>query len=367
MTVSIRDSTGISEAREFYAINLITRQEATDSRPMKSSAPEKRPIDLIRESAGSMDVGLPDEGKVSGFYKIGDERLLIIKQRAVYEITFADKIDPKRKNARIPNVQQRLLSAGSDDELVQRILLTADQLFDPTYLAKFDCAKLREHALSALRELLAMARIRDRVTEEQSRLLERVDTQKLAHGFIVPSLPDAEQDIKNYFLRADHFRRELMRIARVFDGRFENIDKLLRKEKSTISPDEQFIEFLERAVPFIHFIRESRNAIEHPHRTKNVVVRDFSLNEDANLVAPTIEVTLPRAHQPPADLTHFVSDVIVSLANLFCDLIAIMSERNAALAGFEVTVAKLPPQGRRYEHVEFTYAVSLNGEFLPIG
>src|SRR6185295_11910885 len=97
-----------------------------------------------------MEVGLKEEGHIKEVYTIGDDRLIMIKERATYEISFADKIDPERTNEAIPNVQQRILEAGSEHDLVQRILLTSQKLFDQTYLPALNWASLREHALSAL-------------------------------------------------------------------------------------------------------------------------------------------------------------------------------------------------------------------------
>ena len=55
----------------------------------------KRPIDRIRESGGRMDIGTPDdETPITGLLPIGDT-LFVIKEKGIYEIRFADAVDPQ--------------------------------------------------------------------------------------------------------------------------------------------------------------------------------------------------------------------------------------------------------------------------------
>jgi hypothetical protein len=99
----------------------------------------KRPIDRLRESALSMEVGEPD-GPITGFVKI-DDRLHIVTIRAIYRIMLADEIDPGRTNPNVPNAQQKVLDHGSESEMVGKTLLTAKQLFDSGVLSQeFDKA-----------------------------------------------------------------------------------------------------------------------------------------------------------------------------------------------------------------------------------
>jgi hypothetical protein len=68
---------------------------------LEGNMKSKRPIDVLRESAGSMDIGSPEEGPIQGYVTFGG-RLLIIKEKAVYEHTSADAIDPGHTNAKFP-------------------------------------------------------------------------------------------------------------------------------------------------------------------------------------------------------------------------------------------------------------------------
>jgi hypothetical protein len=91
---------------------------------------EKSPIDHLRESAGHVDIGTPDDqSAIKGFVKIDDE-LYIVKELGIYRFKLADEIDPDRTNAQIPNVQERLLQYGAATPFVGRTFLTASKLFD---------------------------------------------------------------------------------------------------------------------------------------------------------------------------------------------------------------------------------------------
>jgi hypothetical protein len=328
---------------------------------------QKRSIDRKRDSAGSMEVGLPEEGSITEIYAIGDERLLMIKERATYEISFADRIDPERTNNAIPNVQQRVLQAGSDHELVQRVLLTSQKLFDATYLPDLDWRALREHALNALRELLAMERIFLRLSEEQDGLLGRLEGQTLKNGFIVPSMSDLEQEAKNFLQRSDHFTRELFRIVRIFEPGFGNMDNLIKRAKRERPINETFVEFLQRAIPFISFVREARNAVEHPSAQKRVIVRDFELNREGKLMPPSIELSLPKRSEPRTNLVIFLREMIRSLASMYGEMIANLCARKASVGAFGVAIARLPEAKRQYKWQEYAYAINFNGEWQQIG
>jgi hypothetical protein len=53
---------------------------------------KKRPVDLIRDRGGSADIGTSEDGAIMEMENIAG-RLLIIKERSVYELIMADDID----------------------------------------------------------------------------------------------------------------------------------------------------------------------------------------------------------------------------------------------------------------------------------
>jgi hypothetical protein len=97
-----------------------------------SAAKDQRPIDRLRDSAFSMQIGAPEDGRVCTMVDMGSS-LYAVKERAVYAVQLADEVDPKRTNIAVPNTQQRLLSMGARNPEVARIFLTAHTLFKATY------------------------------------------------------------------------------------------------------------------------------------------------------------------------------------------------------------------------------------------
>lgn len=69
---------------------------------------DKRPVDLKRDRGGSVDIGTEDDGAILEMYNLGG-RMLVIKEKAIYELRFADDIDPNRENPNLPPSTQKLI------------------------------------------------------------------------------------------------------------------------------------------------------------------------------------------------------------------------------------------------------------------
>ena len=79
---------------------------------------KKRPVDKIRESGGSVDIGTEADGAITDMFNLNG-RLIIIKEKSIYELIQADEIDPSRENADLPrDIQRLIINLGSDSELV---------------------------------------------------------------------------------------------------------------------------------------------------------------------------------------------------------------------------------------------------------
>jgi hypothetical protein len=316
-----------------------------------------RTIDARRTSAGSMTVGLSSEGNITEIFTVGDKRLLMIKEHATYEIKMADSIDPERTNESLPNIQQRIFSAGSSSELVQKVLITSKELFNSTYLGNIKCESLSEHAINAMSEILAMDRIFERLRVHENALIEDLKHAPLENGFIVPSLEDVHQDVKNFLQRADHFIREINYITRIFQkgyGTWDNLIKLVQKENPK---DDSYLEFLNSSIKYIKFIRECRNSVEHPLPNKRVNVYNFELDSDGNIITPSVEFIHHKFAEPRTRLLEFLEGNIHSLASLYAAWVAHLCARKAASGDFGVTVITITKEKRRYPSLLYSYAV----------
>jgi hypothetical protein len=98
-----------------------------------SRGDDKRPIDRVRESALSMQIGGPADGAISVMIDMG-MALYVVKEHAIYAVQLADQVDPGRTNVAVPDTQQRLLLIGTHDPEVARIFLTAYTMFKSMHL-----------------------------------------------------------------------------------------------------------------------------------------------------------------------------------------------------------------------------------------
>ena len=83
-----------------------------------------------------MEIGTSDDqSAVTGIFPIGDN-LYVVKERGIYEVKLADRIDPNRTNIAIPNTQQKVLNYGSEAPVVGRTLQPGDPAPDFAMLAR---------------------------------------------------------------------------------------------------------------------------------------------------------------------------------------------------------------------------------------
>jgi len=278
----------------------------------------------------------------------------------------ADMIDPDRINIKIPNIQQRILPIGTSSEITKNILMVADRLFDATYLPNFKCKKLKTLALEAAKEIHSMNNMYSKLRDDQLRLIEEIEGQKLSNGFVLPYLEDADIYLKSFFQRADHFIRNIFYIMREFEPGFENLDRLRKRLTNEKEKGEQFHEFITNASPYVNFIRNTRNSIEHPSDQMRVTVSNFELDASAQIVNPTFELRHPRTPQPRTDLVNLLRNIVDSFLRLFADWMANLCARHASLGNFSVGVFKTSDEVK-FDEPPYSYAVLMGDQWQPIG
>ena len=69
---------------------------------MNSPRDKGRPIDKLRNGAGSLEISTPDDDSAISEIISIDDRLLVVKGKGIYEIKFADQVDPERTNLAYP-------------------------------------------------------------------------------------------------------------------------------------------------------------------------------------------------------------------------------------------------------------------------
>src|SRR5262245_15452219 len=166
----------------------------------------KRPIDVARDAAMSMEVGdATDTSSISEAVSLRD-RLLIAKEQGIWQIHLADDIDPARTNERIPNTQQKLIARGSSDVLVGRTLLQAKRLLKKAMLpADFPVEGGLSVTMEFLIEIDALESKREDLNKRLLELNKTFEHLQSKRGTLqVPALGDASSRGKAFVQAADH-------------------------------------------------------------------------------------------------------------------------------------------------------------------
>ncbi|WP_157784135.1 hypothetical protein [Bradyrhizobium yuanmingense] len=329
----------------------------------------KRPIDSLRDSAMSMEIG-PSGGRITEMVKIG-ERLHTVKTDSIYRIMLADEIDPGRTNINVPNSQQKVLDYGSDSPFVAKTLLTAKQLFKKGFLGSdFESAQAIELSFECLKNLAAMsdtASAFSRRDEEEERQLAQLQIKD--RSLALPSAPHLESRCKEFIQRADHALQALFAIATMFYGSkfkgwFEGLaEEVSRKHKG----DVHYIGLMSDVATFCKSIRTTRNCVEHRKPNERIEVCDFSPTSDNAVVPPTIAVYHPKFTQPRIPISAYTTQVTEHIADTFETLIAFMCSRNIdASAKIPVQVVELPENQRSNKLVKYSYGMVGGSQIIPL-
>jgi len=248
-----------------------------------------RPIDKVRNSALSLTLP-PDTGSISDMGEINGA-LHMIGGSAIYRLQLADEIDPERTNIAIPNTHQKVLSYGTEFPYVRQTLMTARRLFSNNVLGSaFDYKTGINVSFEALHDLAAMHDIRKDVRARFDKIAEDLKNLTVERrSMTVPSMGDVRGETKAFLQKADHVAVALFNIAKLFYGDeigprwFASLHKLASDK---YGDNDGFTKFLKAALPFLQFVRNARNAVEHPDQAKSVKVTDISLLPSGELNPP---------------------------------------------------------------------------------
>jgi hypothetical protein len=334
----------------------------------------KRPIDLQREGAAFMNVGSPDDlSPITSMIVIG-KIMHVVKPNSIYEVRLADSIDPERTNPSVPNTQQKILNEGSDSEVVGRILLTANTLFKTNYLPKnIDCDEALQLSFEALKDIIAMREVRDffRLNEQESATSLR-DNRNTDRSVLLPSIKNLPQRCGEFLQKADHSLGKLYSVIQIFYPKarkpyFEGFSETLVALYGATDP---FAVGVRGAVPFLKFVRDARNCVEHPKPNHKIVVKDFQLDPSGKILAPTIEVIHPRSPQNSVSVAAFMNDICVAIVGVFESMIAgLCSKHVTSGPGQPFEVVEIPDESlRREKFVRYSYGlIDQDGRIIPIG
>lgn len=336
--------------------------------------PKGRAIDRVREGAGQMRVGDPgDESPITGFFTIGDDRLFILKGAAVYEILMADQIDPERQNIDIPNVQQRVLAIGTDDPIVGKTLQLAEVILSPGRLSPgVDISQAKTMCLEAAKHLAAMRSATLQIAASETAGLEALAVAKMENrGLALPSVAGLRATVAAFIQSGDHCLQQLLGLVEVFYGAtarkawFESFAVLTRNKYGA---DDHLAEICANSLPFLQFIRKTRNCIEHEKPSERLIVKDFRLDAKASALPPTVEVVHPHFAQPETRLTAFMEESTDYIASVFADLLAGMSSKHLVDQGaFKIAIGPNEEPNKDQKYLPYRYYIKIQNDWAPLG
>jgi len=334
---------------------------------------EKRPIDKKRDSAGTFTLQTNgDDTGISEMFTLNDG-LLLATGKGLYEVQTADQVDPKRSNPNIPhNLQRRVLSLGTESELVGRTLLTAKGLFVESYLPPaVDVKKAMSLTFEVLKDLVAMETGADDFESTEQKEIEKMKSHSPnPTSFALPAIPDVEVRCKTFFQKADHVEQALWDIIRLFfpvlHGKchFDNLLEFVEKEYGSA---DAFTKFIQEALPFLKMVRNIRDCLDH-RNAKGVTITNFVMQPDGAVTRPAILVTFRDTKLSKTELGNLLPAVVKSMLNVFDTMIAFLCAKNPNVSSkLPIEVDFVPEGKRRNKFVQYSFGIVFNGEFQPLG
>lgn len=334
--------------------------------------PSKGEIERIRESAFSLEVTTPEDNSgISAMISL-DDSLFVVKGKGIYSVTLADQIDPERINISTPNTVQQIFRHGSDDAWVGSVVLTGHELLKENVLVSdIDTSKAMSLVIEIAQNISSAMELSDNMVSEQKCELEKHDLQvKPNRSMTLPSTNGLTNKCKEFIQKSDHALDALFRLVKVFypdvnHGGWDSVLKAIHDQGLDV---DNFEEVLGQLIPFLQFVRNARNCVEHPRTAHKIICNDFSINAGNLLYAPSIEIVHPKTPQaqvPVVDLMAYVTEQLVVAVEIF--LVSLCNRHIKEIKGFPVQVHELPEALRKSKNVKFGYGIATDASIIPFG
>ncbi len=338
---------------------------------MSEKQPKKQlPIDRLRDSAGSLEIRTSDDTSVISEMISTGERLLIVKGKGVYEVKLADQIDPDRTNIGTPNTVQRILPHGADDPWVGATLLTAYHLLKASSAQNHvDGDAAFALAIQIAKDISGAYQLHDSYATVETGATANLDPKIGSNrSLLVPAIGNVEARCNEFLQRVDHALRELFRIVKMFypDVGSGGWEALRKKVDSGPQDVDNFPSFLAQVHPFLLFIRNARNCVEHPRPEQRLLVTDFALDAKNVLLPPMVQVIHPKSPLDMTPMLAFFSQSLQNLSSVVELMIVFLCARHVKpVGGMPIQVVEMPPERRKSPHVRYGYGALIGGELVP--
>lgn len=333
----------------------------------------KRPIDIQRDAAITLQVGGDDQSSTKEFLSTGD-CLYVIKETGVFKIQSADDIDPSRTNPAIPDLSQQVLTAGDNNEIVARVLLTAKYLFDEhTATVKPFVASLFECCIVLTRQILELDTMTRELGDEIQRKSAAFEERPAArNAFSLPSITGLDMKVHAVLTKADKVKDVILALCRTqfLSGaagkvKLEELDKAVEAAMQT---EPELVTVWKETSKYFALIRNMRNVSEHPRENYKAHLTDFTMQSDGQVYPPLVEIQHPDTpirSLPLVELLEFIRNTMLEHAEIMLTFIrfAVLLKDNP----FREWVAVFPEDERRHKFVRYYRAINLNGTWRILG
>lgn len=317
-----------------------------------------------RKGGGHFQIGDGDEGGVMDIFEV-DNNLLCITRKGIHSIYLADSVDPNRTNPSLPHSQQKILSYGSDEQIVGRTLMQAKLLFEKHALPdRINCSTALSIALAFLKELISLHEIAAHyVEEEKEKNLLFAGSVGSDMSLRIPAIGNIEQRAKQFLTNADHATRHLMAISQLFYPDIKNekwakqLNEKLENENGKTHPITKFTGFMGM---WVWLMRNLRNAIEHPKSNDRVEFNDYTLASTGEIKPPTILYKNDETPLQEMFVSQLMVDTIENLLFFFETFVAYLCNIHAEpFAGDRRFVSEISDTNRApgQVHVRFGYQI----------
>lgn len=321
---------------------------------------DDKPIDTKRNSSGQARIGTLEDGAIEEMITIGD-KIIVIKERSIYEFMMADAVDPERTNINLPNnIHKLIINKGSESELVSRVLLTAHILLKK---GKFENDVNTDNALILTLELIQElaileTEIQSYLNKEQEVIEEYESKRGKAVSYSIPSIGNAKNRCTTIFQKADHIEQILMKIVLIFypnDGLTQqsHFPKLHIIIEEKYGEKDSFTEFLCNIKEFMKTIRNIRNALDH--QLKGVEIYDFELESNTNVITPSIQLDFKGSKIEKQTLSEFLKILIPNFIHICEITIVHLAGRNFIPSIIHQVVKEIPEDKRWNKYIRYSY------------
>ncbi|WP_282126673.1 hypothetical protein [Marinifilum flexuosum] len=321
---------------------------------------DKKTIDRKRDSGGMADIGTKEDGAIVRMIKLG-KRLIVLKERSIYEFMMADDVDPERTNINLPtNIQKLIIDKGSESEMVSRIFLTANTLLSKgKFDIEIDTELLQNLTLDMLQELAILESEIDSYLEKEDQLSKEYESKRNKPvSYSIPSIGNAKNRCTTIFQKADHIEQTLMKIIIKFypnegltqQSHFPKLNEIIKKK---YGEENGFTQFLDSIMDFMKLVRNFRNALDH--QLKGVEVYDFELLPNSDVLAPSIELDFRESKLERQSLSQLLKTLIPNFIFICEATIVHLVNCNFKPWLMAHEIREIPMEKRRNKFVKYSF------------